>query len=100
MQIQLSDGRLITVTPPTGARLVKAQAWFGLRFKYLEAHPPTNEAGQRRVLAKIARALAPYVAGVTAAELTEAIYAAPYDITLIAEAVLGQLASVPQRERR
>src|SRR6476660_9620769 len=98
-ELQLSDGRTITVTPPTGVKLVKAQTWFGLRFGRLRDHPPTEEAAARRVVTKIARALAPYVTGVTKDELTEALLNDPRDMEPIAAAALGALAYTPRKRR-
>jgi hypothetical protein len=99
MQLQLSDGRTITITPPTGVKLVKAQAWFGLRFMHLRDHPPTEEAAQRRTVIKIAKALAPYVSGITQAELIAALLDDPRDMAPIATTALGALAYVSRRNR-
>lgn len=97
--IQLSNGRTITISPPMGVKLVKAQAWFGLRFMRLRDHPLTEEAAQRRTVTKIAKALAPYVSGITPAELTEALLADPRDMAPIATAVLSEQAYVARKRR-
>jgi hypothetical protein len=99
MKFKLASGHTITITPPTGVKLVKAQAWFGLRFMRLRDHPPTEEAAQRRMVTKIAKALAPYVTDITLAELTDALLADPRDMAPIAAAVLGKQAYVARKRR-
>lgn len=99
MQLQLSNGRTITITPPTGGKLVRAQVWFGIRFMRLRDHPPADEASQRRAVTKIAKALARYVTGATEAELVGAFLADPNDMPKVAQAVLGGLAYTRKARR-
>lgn len=100
MQLQLANKTTITITPPTGVKLVRAQAWFAARFAYLTTYPPTGEEAQRRVITRIAKALTPYVHGATVEQLVEAFIANPYDMPALAQAVIGGMAYTPRGKRR
>lgn len=89
MQLELSDGRIITITPPTGLARIKAQNAFGARFKALATTPPTDDEAQRKVITRLAWALARYTT-LTPAELVEIITANAYDGAAIVQAALTQ----------
>jgi hypothetical protein len=100
MQLQLANKMTITITPATGMKLARVQAWFGVRFGYLLTLPPADEHAQRRVVTRIAKALAPYVRGATVEQLAEAFIASPYDMIPVVQAVLGGTAYTPKGKPR
>lgn len=91
MQLTLSTGRTITVTPPTGMARIKAQHEFGKRFKALGTVQPTEPEAQRKVIIRVAWALARYT-NATPAELVEAFMEYPDDAGVVAQVALtGQV---------
>lgn len=100
MQVQLSNQTSITVAPPSGGKLVRAQLWFGARFAYLQALPPKDEQAQRKAVQRITRALMPYVRGATHEQLLDAFMANPYDMVLVAQSALGAQAQLGRGKAR